>query len=327
MPRIRILSRAEIAHMITMSEAIGLMRDAFIALSDDRVDVPVRMNMSLAEHSGRALFMPVYSPDLGQIGLKAVTVSPANVTRGLPFIHALVVVTDAETGAPLAVMDGEHITALRTGAGSGLATDLLARPGASVVAIYGAGVQARTQLEAVCEVRDINDVLIFGRSRANAESFAEEAMSRYNVNTTVADRPEALLEADIICTATTSLTPVFGPQYVKLGCHINGVGSYRPDMTEIPAETVAGSKVIVDQRKACLAEAGDLLVPLKAGLINKHHIVAELGEIANGSKAGRTNATEITFFKSVGNAVQDLVVASHLTRVACEQGLGEEAEL
>lgn len=327
MPRIRILSRAEIARMITMGEAIELMRDAFIALSDGCVDVPVRMNMSLGEHSGRALFMPVYSPDLGQIGLKAVTVNPENAKRNLPFIHALVIVTDATTGAPLAVMDGEHITALRTGAGTGVATDLLARPEACVVAIFGAGVQARTQLEAVCAVRDVDRVLVFGRSMTNAELFAVEAATKHKVNVSIADRPEALLAADIICTATTSLTPVFDPQHVKLGCHINGVGSYRPDMTEIPAETVAGAKVIVDQRKACLAEAGDLLVPLEAGHIGEGHIHAELGEIAGGSKEGRESASEITFFKSVGNAAQDLAVASHLTRVAQELGLGNEVVL
>ncbi len=327
MPKIRILSQAAIALMISMEEAISLMRDAFTALSSDRVDVPVRINMPLSEHAGRALFMPAYAPDYGQIGLKVVTVHPNNPARNLPFIHGLVLVSDANTGAPLAVMDGEFITALRTGAGSGLATDLLARADACVVAVFGAGVQARTQLEAVCAVRKITDVLIFGRSIVNAKSFAQEASAQHSASISVAGNPEALLEADIICTATTSLTPVFDPRHVKPGCHINGVGSYRPDMTEIPANTVAAAKVVVDQRTACLSEAGDILVPLEAGLIDEMHIYAELGEIASGRKAGRTSKSEVTFFKSVGNAVQDLVVASHLTRVANEQQLGNEVEL
>ena len=310
-----------------MKQAIALMRPAFIALSEGRAVVPVRLRVPMPEHEAAALFMPAYLPDLTQIGLKVVTVNPHNTERGLPFIHALVMVTDAATGRPLAVMDGEYLTALRTGAGAGLATDLLARPDADVAALFGAGVQARTQLEAVCAVRPIRRAYVFNRSRENAEAFAEAMSTSLNLDVQVTDDPAALRKADIICTATTSLAPVFAHAHLKPGVHINGIGSYRPDMAEIPPQTVAAAKVVVDHRPACLAEAGDLLQPLAQGLITETHIHAELGEVAGGHQTGRTSDDEITFFKSVGNAVQDLATASHVVAVAEANNLGVEVEL
>ncbi|MDE2731781.1 MAG: hypothetical protein OXI38_10350 [Bacteroidota bacterium] len=327
MPVVRILSRADVERAITMKEAIDLMRDGFIALSSGRVEVPVRLNMPMAEHDGRTLFMPVYGPDYGQVGLKVVAVHPGNTARNLPFIHAVVMVIDAGTGAPLAIMDGEYITALRTGAGAGLATDLLSLPEARVLGIIGAGVQARTQLEAVIAVRSIEQVYIFGRSQESAAAFVRDIKVRYPVRATIATDPAALRQCEVICTATTSLTPVFASEHVRPGCHINGIGSYRPDMSEIPPDTVAQAKVVVDQREACLAEAGDLLLPIASGQIAPNHIYAELGAIASGQVKGRTDPSEITFFKSVGNAVQDLVVASRLTALAKAYDLGVEVEL
>ena len=310
-----------------MKEAIDLMRDGFIALSSGRVEVPIRLNMPLAEHDGRTLFMPVYGPDYGQVGLKVVAVHPGNTVRNLPFIHAVVMVIDAKTGVPMAIMDGEYITALRTGAGAGLATDLLSLPEARVLGIFGAGVQARTQLEAVFAVRPIEQVFIFGRSRESAAAFVHEINARYPVRATAATDPADLGQCEVICTATTSLTPVFASDHVRPGCHINGIGSYRPDMSEIPPDTVAQAKVVVDQREACLAEAGDLLLPIASGRITPDHIYAELGAVASGQIKGRTDPSEITFFKSVGNAVQDLVVASRLTALATACDLGVEVEL
>lgn len=327
MPTIRILSREDVRQALDMKQAIALMRPAFIALSGGRAVAPVRATLSIPQHEARALFMPVYLPDLAQIGLKVVTVHPHNAAQGLPFIHALVMVTDAATGRPLAVMDGEHLTALRTGAGAGLATDLLARPDAAVVALFGAGVQARTQLEAVCAVRPIRRAYVFNRSRDHADAFAREMSARLALDVQVADDPAVLQEADVVCTATTSLAPVFAHAHLKPGVHINGIGSYRPDMAEIPPETVLAATVVVDHRPACLAEAGDLLQPLARGLITEAHIHAELGEVAAGRKTGRTADDEITFFKSVGNAVQDLAVGSHVVAVAAARNLGTEATL
>ena len=327
MPKIRFLSQNDVRQALDMKQAIALMREAFVALSEGQATVPVRLNLPVPEHEGRALFMPVYSPVYDQIGLKVVTVHPNNAAQGLPFIHALVMVTDAATGRPLAVMDGEYLTALRTGAGSGLATDLLARPDAAVAAIFGAGVQARTQLEAVCAVRPIEKAYVFNRSHDHAEAFAREMSTRLTLDVQVAEDPATLRRADVVCTATTSLTPVFDHAHLKPGAHVNGIGSYRPDMTEIPPETVLAAKVVVDHRPACLAEAGDIITLLAQGRITEDHIHAELGEIAAGHNAGRTAADEITFFKSVGNAVQDLATASHLVAVAQARNLGTEVEL
>lgn len=310
-----------------MNEAISLMREAFIALSEGRATVPLRLNVPLPEYNGRVLFMPVYLPATQHIGLKVVTIHPDNPARGLPFIHALVMVTDAATGRPVAVMDGEYLTALRTGAASGLATELLARPDADVVAIFGAGVQGRTQLEGVCAVRPIGRAYIFSRSRDHAATFAQEMSTRLDLDVQVADDPETLGQADVVCTATTSLGPVFSHRHLKAGVHINGIGSYRPDMAEIPPDTVLAAKVVVDHRPACLAAAGDLIQLLERGLITENHIHAELGEIAAGHRAGRSSEDEVTFFKSVGNAVQDLAAASHVVAVAQARGLGMEVTL
>ena len=327
MPELRILSEKEIASAITMAEAIDLMREAFLALSSDRMQVPLRMNLPLKEHQGRALFMPVYSADYGQVGLKIVHLNPKNPQRGLPLIHALVTLTDAQTGRPLALMDGESITALRTGAGAGLATDILARPESSVLAIFGTGTQARSQVEAICTVRPIRKILVFGRSRKSTQTFLQYMEEGLSVPAVKAGDEEELAEADIVCTATTSMHPVFSHKHLAPGTHVNGIGAYRPEMAEIPADTVANAKVIVDQYEACLREAGDLVIPIQQKRFDESHIYAELGEILAGKKKGRTDNSEITFFKSVGNALQDLVVANFLEKHARQMNLGTVATL
>jgi len=325
--RIKFLSAAEVARCLPMNKAIAAMREAFIAFFSGKTVVPERIHTEMPEYNGTALFMPVYSPDQARIGLKVVTVSRDNPSKNLPQIHALVLVFDAATGRPLAVMDGAHLTALRTGAASGLATDLLAAPQSKVAAVFGAGVQGRTQLVAVCSVRPIEEANIFDPDLSRAEKFAEAMQESLGISITVSANTSDLARADVICTATTSSTPVFDDQDIKSGVHINGVGSYKPDMQEIPAATVIRSHLIVDSRKSCLAEAGDLLVPMKNGLIDENHIKAELGEIASGDKPGRTSENEITMFKSVGNAVQDLTAAEHILHTADKMNLGTELSL
>jgi ornithine cyclodeaminase len=227
-------------------------------------------------------------------------------------------------------MDGTYLTALRTGAASGVATDLLARPDARVAAIFGAGAQARTQLEAICTVRSIEQVWVYDIDVAAARAYAAQMARRgapIPADIAVADSPaQAVRGADVICTATTSSTPVFADADLKPGVHVNGVGSYTPAMQEIPAETVTRARVVVDSRQACLAEAGDLIIPLRQGLITESDIHSEIGEVAAGRIAGR-EASEVTFFKSVGNAVQDVAVAELILRRATELDLGVEVDL
>jgi ornithine cyclodeaminase len=239
-------------------------------------------------------------------------------------------VLDSVTGRPQALLEGGTLTAIRTGAASGAATDVLARQDAVSVAIMGSGVQARTQLEAVCTVRDIHEVRLFSLDRQQAEKFAEELAGKGPIPpaiTVTRDADSAVAEADIICTATTSTTPVFDGRLIKAGTHINGVGSFTPEMQEVDLTTVQRSLVVVDSRTAVLAEAGDLIIPLENGDIKEDHIFAELGEIVSGHLQGRERQDQITFFKSVGVAVQDAAAASIALKNALKQDLGTTISL
>jgi ornithine cyclodeaminase/alanine dehydrogenase-like protein (mu-crystallin family) len=310
-----------------MAEAIRAAREAFLQLSNGRAIVPLRTPMELPARDGGALFMPVYLPESGQIGLKAVSVFAENPRKGLPVIHALFLIMDGQDGRPLAVMDGESLTALRTGAASGLATDLLAREEARAAAVIGTGVQGRTQLEAVCSVRPIERAYAIDLSRAKAEAFAREMSDRLAIPVTPAEAERALPDCDVLCTATPATHPVFSDSLLKPGVHINAVGAYKPEMCEIPRETVVRARVIVDSRAACMAEAGDLLQPIEAGLIDESHIHGEIGEVAAGASEGRASEEQVTLFKSVGNAAQDLAAASRALGRAEKLGLGVEISL
>jgi len=324
---IRLLSGEDVRKALPMHRAIEAVREAFKQLSSGEAIVPARMHLDIARENATELFMPVYLPSAEKIGLKVVSVFNDNPARGLPLIHALVAVFDAKNGRPLAVMDGEYLTALRTGAASGLATDLLARTDAKIAAIFGAGRQGRTQLQAVAAVRAIDKAYVMDTNVRQGQAFAEEMTSLLGFEVAVADAGDVLHEADIICTATTSNTPVFDNDQLKAGVHINGIGSYKPEASEIPPATIVRSKLVVDSIESCLAEAGDIIQPLAQGLISRSHIYAEIGEIAAGRKAGRASNEEITVFKTVGNAVQDLAAAARVLEVARELQLGIEAPL
>jgi alanine dehydrogenase len=329
--KLRILSSADVRRAVTMAEAIQAVKEAYVQLSAGQAVVPLRTPVEVEKRDAVTLFMPAYLAASDAMGAKIVSVFPGNPAQGLPLIHAVVVVVDAETGRPAALMDGTYLTALRTGAASGVATDLLARPGVRVAAIFGAGAQARTQLEAVCTVRAIEQVWVYDPTPGAAQAYVQE-MAQHGrpipANIAVADSPaQAVREADVICTATTSSRPVFDDADLKPGVHVNGIGAYTPEMQEIPAETVARARVVVDSRQASLAEAGDLIIPLQEGLISEASIHGEIGEVAAGTVPGRTSASEVTFFKSVGVAVQDVSVASLILRRAAARNLGVEVEL
>lgn len=311
-----------------MSKAIEAVKDAFAQLSADRADVPLRTSLDVPRHNGVTLFMPAYLSDDDAMATKIVSVFNDNPTMGLPLIHALVVVVDAGTGAPEAMMDGGYLTALRTGAASGAATDLLARQDSHVAAIFGAGAQGRTQLEAVCAVRPIEEAWLYDIDREQAEVVAAEMVDALGLTVRAADTPaQALRKADVVCTATTSSHPVFDDADVRPGTHLNAIGAYTPEMQEIPPDTVLRAKVVIDHHEAALAEAGDLLIPMEQGMMTAEHIHAELGEIVAGAKAGRQAVDEITLFKSVGVAVQDVAAASAVLEAARKIGLGTEVAL
>lgn len=322
---LRILSAADMAQALPMTAAIEAMKDAFAQLSTGQADVPLRARLSIPEQAGVAIFMPAYMRGSQDLAVKIVSVFPKNPARGEPIIYGTVLVLDAASGRPLALLEGGSLTAIRTAAGAGAATDLLARPDAKSVAMLGSGVQARTGLEAMCTVREIETVRVYSPTRAHAAAFAAEMAGRGPIPATidVVDSPGAAVRgADIVYTATTSYTPTFDGADLSAGAHVNGVGSFTLDMREVDVTTVQRALVVVDDRASMEAEAGEIMYAMQHGHITADHIHAELGEIVAGHKAGRTDAAQITFFKSVGVAVQDAVAARVALRTAEALDLG-----
>ena len=327
-----ILSAADVRELVPMSEAIRLMGIAFAELSAGRAQSPLRTPLADAERGGVSLYMPAAVPALGGLGLKVVSVYPTNAARGLPTILALVTLLDAETGQPLAILDGTFLTALRTGAVSGKATELLAREDARMLLCIGAGAQAFTQVWATCTARPgIERILIASRTRERAERLVarlREELPELGARAEVADDLRAATAAaDVICAATSATIPVFDDADVRPGTHINAVGAYTHAMQEVPAATVARAQVVVDSVEAALAEAGDLVAPLAAGLVTREQLSTELGQVVSGARPGRTGPEQITLFKSVGNAVQDIAVARFAVERAEQVGRGQHVEL
>jgi alanine dehydrogenase len=326
MQQLRVLSMADVRSAVDMPQAIEAMREAFASVSSGDAVVPVRV--ALDSGHGVHLFMPSLLRRAESAGVKVVSVNPGNARRGLPAVHAVVLLLDPETGRALAVMDGTWLTALRTGAAGGLAADLLARADASIVALFGAGVQARTQLEALRCVRALREVRIVSKTGASAETLAEELGGEPGLRVVrTQDRSAALRGAHVVITATDSATPVFDGGMVEPGTHVTAVGAFTPSMREVDSDLVRRALVVVDQREAALAEAGDLIGALRDGAVSDDFIAAELGEIVAGRHPGRTTDHEITLFKSVGNAAQDVAVAARVLARARERGLGTVVEI
>ena len=326
-----VLSRDHVRSLVPMPVAIDLMKSVFAELSAGRTDSPLRTVIPLPDRKADALFMPAFVPAMDALGMKSVNVFRQNLDRGLPVIHAVVILIDTETGQPMALMDGTYLTALRTGAVAGAAADLLARPESEVLTVIGAGAQGATQIAAICAVRNISRVIAvdvkpasLSRLQADLERDWPELAERVE---TTDDTGAAVRGADIVCTATTSTVPVFRDQDVRPGTHVSGVGAFTPEMQEIPAETVERATIIVDSVEAVLAEAGDLIIPLNQGRITREAISRELGALVTGDVLGRTTPDEITFFKSVGNAVQDVVVGRYAVDRARELGIGTDLSL
>ncbi|BBO91146.1 ornithine cyclodeaminase family protein [Desulfosarcina ovata] len=313
--QIRVLTASDIRSALSMREAIDAVEKAYAQLASGKATMPLRSRVDTDK--GISLLMPAYLHDSGDFAVKIVSVYGENPKLGLPTVTATVLAMDSETGMPLALMEGDSLTALRTGAAGGVAARYLARKDARTVALFGAGVQARSQLQAVLAERQIQRVLVVGRLPKTIERFCAEVATWPDApQVIVAPSPrEAVSQADIVLAATTTKTPLFDGNDLKPGTHVTGVGSFTPEMQEIDAVTIDRARVVVDQREAAMAEAGDIIIA-------KATIDAEIGEIVNGTKPGRQNDDEITFFKSVGLAVQDAVTAATVLRAAEEKGLG-----
>jgi alanine dehydrogenase len=300
---------------------------AFAELSGGTAVLPLRIGITPLD--GLSLYMPAYLKEMEALACKVVTVYKNNPAKyNLPTTIGKVLLQDPLTGDVICIMNGGYLTAVRTGAASGVATRLLARKDAGQVAgIFGAGVQAKMQLWAVCEARKISKAIVFDLSGPAVDTFIAEMSRKLDLETVKAGSPEEVLLADIICTATSSATPLFDGNMVKEGTHINGIGSHTPNTRELDTAIVKRSKFIGDSKEACFKEAGDIMIPVSAGEIPETHFYAELGEIISGQKQGRVNNSEITLFKSNGLAIQDAATAKLVYEKAVAAGIGVTVEI
>lgn len=328
----RILSRVDVQQCLTMPDAITMMRVAFRALATSRATMPQRAAIELPEQAV-ALLMPSLVQTEAQhiFGLKIITVMPRNPFRSLPLSFASVLLLDATTGRTLAVMEGGWLTAMRTGAVAGLATDLLARQDASILALFGAGAQAVTQVLAMQSVRPVQEVRVVNRSEERYQRLVTTLQELLGPACPAIRRAnsahDALIDASLVVCATTATAPLFSYADVIPGVHINAIGAFTPQMCEVGPDTLAHAQIVIDQREAALTEAGDLLQAFAVGAIAGPEQWQELGTLLNDEQVVQRQPTDITFFKSVGIAVQDVAVAWHVYQYACTNNIGIEVEI
>lgn len=322
-----LIDRHEVAGLLSMGEAIDAVEGAFREHAAGRVRMPQRAVVEVSAHAGIHLSMPAWVGGAEEgLGLKVVTVYPGNpAARNLPTVMAIMVLNDPSSGAVLAVMDAGHMTAVRTGAAGGVAARHLARAGARTAGIFGAGVQAETQLEAICAVRRIETATVYDADPGRAMNYATAMSRRLSIDVRVASEPkEAVTGQDIVVTATTSPRPVFDGAWLVPGQHVSAIGAHTPATRELDTVTITRSRLVVDLVEACLAEAGDIIIPIQEGAMDAGRIHASLGEVVSGQKPGRQSEGEITVFKSVGLALQDVAVARLVYERARATGAGTE---
>jgi alanine dehydrogenase len=329
--RMRILSRRDVEALLDLDQLVEAVASAMVDLSEGRASLPPRVAATVEEHRAILAAMPGYLPSARALTSKLVSVFPNNPSLGLHSHQAVILAFDPDTGTPLALMDGTYITAVRTAAGSALATRLLALPEASVLAIIGTGVQARAHARAIPRVRVLSEMRVAGRDEPKAEAAADELGNELSIPVkAVSSYREAMDGADIVCGTTHSPEPVIRREWLVPGVHVNSVG-VNAEGPEVDSATVADAVVVVESRRSALAPfpagATDLTWPIRDGLITEDHIHAEIGELLTGAKPGRTSHEQITLYKSVGVAVQDGAAASLVLSAARERGIGVEVEI
>ncbi|HXW06109.1 MAG TPA: ornithine cyclodeaminase family protein [Vicinamibacterales bacterium] len=318
-----VLSEQDVRSVLTMDDLIDVMQDALMAYSAGRARQPLRTVLEV--RPGQAFFgiMPASLPESGSLGAKLVTVFAGNARMGLPTHLASIVLLDSTTGALVALMDGRYITESRTAAVSAVSARLLARSEAATLALVGSGVQARSHLEALSRVRTLHEVRVWSPSRDRCEAFAREMQVRSPAPICVsASARDAVEGADIVALVTAAREPVIESDWIASGTHICAVGACRPDQREMDTALVRRARVFVDSRLGALAEAGDLLLPMGEGAVGEEHIAGELGELAAGRVEGRQSPTQVTIFKSLGMAVEDISAAHLVLERAQARGLG-----
>jgi ornithine cyclodeaminase len=326
--KIIVLKQEDMKNVFSMKDAIQADKDALKLYSLGKSNVPLRVNLDVPEYEGQSLYMPGYAAEAKALGVKIVSVYPKNIEKGLTSVPATMVLVNDETGEVCSLMDGTYLTRVRTGAVSGAATDVLARKDSRIFALFGTGGQAETQLEAVLTVRPIEEVRVFDISAERAADFAKrmtEALgSKFRAKIFPAKSSDEAVEgADIITSVTTTTKPTFNGRLVKKGAHINGVGAYTPAMQEIDEYIILNAdKVYVDTRDGVLNEAGDFIIPIKKGTYSADRLTGELGEAIAGKVPGRLTDEEITFFKTTGSAVLDVVTARRIYECALQKNIG-----
>ena len=322
------LSEKEVKRILDIEELIQDLEQAHIQFSTGKAVMPVRLVVPLPEIKGRITTMPAYLCEDKALGMKVVTYFQENPKQGLPAILATISLYSPETGKIIAIMDGSYITAIRTACVSAVATKALANPETAVMGILGAGVQARAHIRALSKVRQITKIKVYSPSGKSAQKLKEELEPGVEIGIEPVDRAEdAVREADLLVTVTTAKEPILSADWLKPGVHINAVGSHRPDLREIDGATMKRAKVVVDAREAIMAECGDILLAIKEGAMTKDQIHAEIGEVLAGKKPGRTSADEVTLYKSVGIAIQDVATAQLVYRKALEQKAAVTVEI
>lgn len=339
---ILVLNENDMRKVMSMNEAIIAVKEAASEYSKGNANIPLRANLRVDEFNGNSLYMYGHVKGVNALGVKLVSVYPDNPKKGKNSCPATVVMENAETGEVNCIMDGTYLTKLRTGALSGAATDLLARKDASIYAQIGVGGQSECQLHAILAVRDIKEVLVFSRGRERSERFSE--MMKEQLTNTIKTlsyatkevpkftvcmpNDEQIKRADIITAVTVSNEPVFDGSIIKKGCHVNGVGSYTPEMSEIDERVVcSANKIIVDTLDGTINETGDFIKPMKKGLFRKEMITGELGDLVDNKCPARENDDELTFFETTGSAVFDLVTGQKIYELAIKNNIGNMIEM
>jgi len=327
----KLLSRNDVMMVLNISETIDILEKAFTDLSNQNANMPQRTPITTPDHGGLALFMPAYLKGMGALGAKVVTVYKDNPGKfNLATVLGTIILLDEQSGAPIAIMDGSYLTAMRTGGVAGLATKLLAREDAKTHVLFGTGAMASSHALAVDSVRDIDRLILFSIDPIEKrERFRETLLENLDNECEIVlakDAEHAVREADIVTLITSAKEPIVDGGWFKSGTHINGIGSHAPAMRELDTKTVQISKVVCDLVEACQAEAGDFIIPVEAGDYSWDHVHGSLGDVVTGKINGRENEEEITLFKSVGLAIQDISVAFHVYQKAVEMDAGADFE-
>jgi len=321
--KVLLINKQEVSAILSMEACIDIMSETFKTLAGGQSIQPLRSAMWLPDQSGLLGMMPAYVSDTKVMGIKVVSVFPGNHSKGLSSHQGAVLLFESETGQMYAIIDGDRVTAIRTAAASAVATRLLAREDAEELVILGSGEQATRHLEAILLVRNIKKVKVWSRNHEHALRFAEVESSKYEVIIeAMEDVHEAVAKADIICTTTAAKEPVLRSEWVRDGVHINAVGACTAGARELNSELVARSKLFTDSRESLFNESGDFLFPMKEGLFGEEHLVGELGEFLVGRETARETTQDITLFKSLGLAVEDLAACHYIYEKATEKNTG-----